>query len=578
MERLLIAAAVAVALALQLLAIDRQSLIGDAPYHLLAGDQALRDGVNVLNLEHPPLVKLLAALPLQLEKRIAPTVAVDQAIAASRRLFEDPERLQRARHRARGLILMVFALPFALACYLLGKELAGRRAGALLALAVGLSFNVLPYLSVLQTDTAVGLAFVLTAWAGLRFLRRPSAGRAAALGSVLGLGSAVKFSGVLLLPVLVIIAWRLHARKDVGWRRGFAHLGIATLTALGIVAATYAIANRTYDPEAGREAIRLYCRGQGTLAVDDRLRAWEDELLAAERVSPALAQWLVGFAGIRAQNAVGVYPSYAFGEISYQGRWWYFPAVLLVKTPLALLVATLLTGIGWFRRRRIRVSPDATILIMTLVVIYLGTAMTSNYNLGMRHLLPIMPLLLLPAVLWAARTTPRSVLLILLLALESIAVAPLWMSATNTWWLGSLNPTRTALSHSNFEAHQNFISLGRHAQKMGITRLRVVHPGITATELNAYLPQARIFQNGDEVNPGWYAVNAVVEQFLPAVLSARPGELRNHESWQRQAESWAPIWDRIRAGEDHGIVAGTYRLYRVIASPAPGTPPPDPPG
>ena len=564
MERLLLAAAVAVAVALQLLAIDRQSLIGDAPYHLLAGDQALRDGVNVLNLEHPPLVKLLAALPLQLEDRIAPTVGVDQAITASRRLFEDPERLQQVRHQARGLILVVFALPFLFACYLLGRELAGRRAGALLALAVGLSFNLLPYLSVLQTDTAVGLAFVLTAWMGLRFLRRPSASWAAALGSALGLGLAVKFSGVLLLPILVIIAWRLHARKDVGWRRGFAYLGIATLTALAIVAATYAIANRTYDREAGREAIRLYCRGQGTLAVDDRLRPWEDELLAVERVSPALAQWLVGFAGIRAQNAAGVYPSYAFGEISYQGRWWYFPVVLLVKTPLALLIATFLAGIGWLRRRQMRASPDATILIMTLVGIYLGTAMTSSYNLGMRHLLPIVPFLLLPAVLWAARAMHRTGLLVCVLALESIAVAPLWMSTTNTWWLGSLNPTRTALSHSNFEAHQNFISLRRHAQELGITQLRVVHPGITASELNAYLPQATIFQNGDEITPGWYAVNAVVEQFLPAVLSARPGELRNQESWQRQAESWAPIWNQIRAGEDHGVAAGTYRLYQVM--------------
>ncbi len=573
-------AAAVLAVALQVLAIDRQSLIGDAPYHLLAGDQALRDGVNVLNLEHPPLVKLLAALPLQLEERIAPTVAVDGAITASRRLFEDPERVERIRHRSRGLILVVFALPWIFACYLLGRELAGRRAGLLLALAVALSFNVLPYLSVLQTDAAVGLAFTLSAWTGLRFLNRPSTGRAAALGAALGLGLAAKFSGVLLLPMLAVVAWRLQARGEGGWRRQIGYLGLAVLVALALAGATYGVANRRYDPEAGREAIRLYCQGQGTLAVDDRLRPWEAKLLAVERLSPSLAQWLTGFVGIRAQNAAGVYPSYAFGEISYQGRWWYFPVVLLVKTPLVLLAATLFAAAGFLRRQRGRASPDATILIATVVAIYLVMAMTSSYNLGMRHLLPVVQLLLLPAVLWAARARHRTIILVLALALEAIATAPLWMSATNTWWLGPLNPTHAALSHSNFEAHQNLISLRRHAQGMGAETLHVVHPGLSGAELNTYFPAARIVRKGDEVVPGWYAVNAVVEQFLPAVLNARPGELRNQESWRRLAGVWAPIWERIRAGEDHGIAAGTYRLFRVTAapSPAPGTPPPGPPG
>lgn len=54
-------AAAAGALALQVVAIDAQSLTGDGAYHLLAGHQALRYGQNTVNLEHPPLVKLVAA-------------------------------------------------------------------------------------------------------------------------------------------------------------------------------------------------------------------------------------------------------------------------------------------------------------------------------------------------------------------------------------------------------------------------------------------------------------------------------------------------------------------------------------
>ena len=55
------------ALGLQIAAIHAHSLSGDGAYHLLAGHQALRYGQNTVNFEHPPLVKLLVALPLLLE-------------------------------------------------------------------------------------------------------------------------------------------------------------------------------------------------------------------------------------------------------------------------------------------------------------------------------------------------------------------------------------------------------------------------------------------------------------------------------------------------------------------------------
>ena len=58
------AAALALAASLQLAAIHRQSLTYDEPYHLLAGYQTLRFGENLVNYEHPPLVKMAAALPL----------------------------------------------------------------------------------------------------------------------------------------------------------------------------------------------------------------------------------------------------------------------------------------------------------------------------------------------------------------------------------------------------------------------------------------------------------------------------------------------------------------------------------
>lgn len=565
--RALLAGAFVLASGLQLLAIHSQSLIGDAPFHLLAGDQALRDGLNVVNLEHPPLVKMVAALPLLLEDRLAPRADVDRAVPAALGLFDQPEKANRIRIRSRLALFVAFAIPLVAACRLLGSELAGPRAGAVLALTVALSFNVLPFLSVLQSDAAVSLGFVLTAWTSIRYVRRPTGGRALGLGLALGLALATKFSGVLLAPLVPLSVLLARPYR----RRHLAHAAVMVLVSTGFLWGTYAAANRNYDPESGRRALRLYCGERDALGVDGRLAPWQETLLSVETRSPELAQWLVGFLGIRSRNAVGVFPAYAFGEISYEGRWWYFPAVLLVKTPLAILIATVLAST--VRRSAARpLGRDALVVVGTVTALYLGTAVVSSYNLGMRHLLPILPFVYLPAALWASRTARRTAVLVGVLAAEAVLVAPLWMSATNTWWLGPANPTRTALSHSNFEAHQNFIALRRHAESRKLEPFYVVQPGIRPQELATYFPRAALLGAGDEIVPGWYAVNATVEQFIPAISKASRGALRHDATWRRLVDEWSPVWREIRAAEDHGWVAGTYHLYRVgtgTAAPAP---------
>jgi Flp pilus assembly protein TadD len=89
-------------------------------------------------------------------------------------------------------------------------------------------------------------------------------------------------------------------------------------------------------------------------------------------------------------------PAYLGGEISESGWWYYFPLAIVVKTPLALLV---LVGVGLFgfvrRGRELGVGNQLFVLIP--IVAYLGTAMASGVNIGLRHVLPIYPFLLLIA-------------------------------------------------------------------------------------------------------------------------------------------------------------------------------------
>lgn len=602
------AAALALVAVLQVIAIHRQSLTYDAPYHLLAGYQALYYGENLVNYEHPPLVKMAAALPLLAEpiarssspseEPLVELTPVTAAYPAAQFVFEDPARERRIRLASRYTLLLLVVFPLLAASWALGRRLAGpgtppRRAGLVLTLMLGLSFATLPHLPTLQTDAALALATVLTLLSALAYLRRPDPRRVALLGLALGLALSVKLSGLLLLPTSVAA---LALAPRVPLTRRLLHLALVLLTALALLQLTYLPANRHYDPTRGQAALHAYADNRATLHVGDRLELHLPTLLALGRFSPGLAQHLTGLLGVRAQNAEGVYNTYAFGQATARGRWWYFPAVFALKTPLPILFALLAALLFYLRGRRSssgigrgtaeepsagaprqpRAETDpirrrALFLAALTAAVYLATALTSSYNLGIRHLLPVLPLLYLPAALWTARTSLRTAAITLFLATEALLLTPRWMSATNTWWLGEHNPTRFALGDTNLEYHQSFLILAAELERRGISAVGIAMPAITAAELACYLPNARPIAPGAPLPPGWYASSATVEQMAPALLAADPEDLFRPEVFQPAARDWITLAARLAAaGEDHGYAAGTFRLYRVPPALDPG--------
>jgi hypothetical protein len=564
-DRLSLAAVICVvfvAIALQIISIFRQSFTADEPYFLFSGYRALRYGQNTLNLEHPPLVAMLATVPLVHLDTVADN--------PYQFVFQNPSQALWIRFSSRFVLLLTVAIPFLWSCFLLGRAVVGTHAGVILMLAMALSFNVLPYLTIIQTDAAVGLGYILTLIAVIRFLRLPSLQRSIEIGLGFGLALSAKFSGVLLLPT--ILATLLAARHpSLHWKKRLFFLCVIIGLSGACLHLTYRVANWNYDPLAGREAISRYCQNQGTLIVDDHMRAYEELLLSIESFAPMEAQWLTGVLGVATQNRIGVYASHAFGRISSRGRWWFFPVLFLIRTPIALLLAC----VGAFYiavshresigRASLADPTNRRIFLVFFVtfVVYLGTAVFSTYNLGIRHLLPVLPMLLLPAAAWAARQLACSCALIGVLLMEALLLCPLWMTATNTWWLGGYNPTHCAVI-SDCEYKQNFLTLAAAARKRGIHHLHVAFPLFTELEQKVLLPDAITVNPQLPLQPGWHAVSVYIEQFLPTVLQTSPEEIHHYDMFATIAETWKPYLAEIRRqGIEHGYSAGSFHLYYV---------------
>jgi hypothetical protein len=431
----------------------------------------------------------------------------------------------------------------------------------------------LPYLSLALTDAAVALGFVLTLLAAERFLRRPGPASAVLLGLAWGLALSAKYSAVLLAPT---VAAALALAPGIRGRRGVAaRFAAAALTVAATGAPVLAVgraANLDYDSAVARRSLVGYARGASGLHVEDRLLSWEPRLLAIERISPGAAQWLAGMLSVAAQSSIGAYPSYAFGTVSSYGGWWYFPAVLAVKTPLVVLAAGIGAAMWSLGRRHPRSPPQGleneglrrrrnAVAVLT-VGVYLAAAFGSSYNVGVRHLLPVLPLLYLPAAWLAARRSAGAIAFALLLAAEAIALTPRWMSATSTWWLGEDDPTRFALSASEY--HQNFRLLARDLDRLGVERVTVAFPALGERRLEAYLPGGVVADRSRLPGPGWHAVTVPLEQLAPAILQSPPERIYRFGHVQRTAREWERYLRALRLwGEDHGYAGESFHLYRI---------------
>jgi hypothetical protein len=153
--------------------------------------------------------------------------------------------------------------------------------------------------------------------------------------------------------------------------------------------------------------------------------------------------------------------SYLAGELSNRGWWYYFPATLLLKTPLATLMLAALGAATAFGRPAAGVRGHgarrwAAILLLGLPVSLLAVAATSSLNVGLRQVLPVYPFLLILAgggvaacLRWRrALGAALALVAIAWVATASVRVAPDYLAYFNEaaggptrgiWWLVDSN-------------------------------------------------------------------------------------------------------------------------------------------
>ena len=435
-----------------------ESLTFDEGDHIFAGYMMWHSGDYGLNPEHPPLVKLVATLPLLQQKLWVPSLRQRMFKTEAYRDGRDfMERNDGPRHlllfRMR-LAAGVFAVGLSVMVFLMGSKLFGESAGLLALLLVVFEPNVLANSDLVTTDMGVACFFLATIYCFYRYARQPSVIRLLLTGLAAGLTLSAKHSGILLAPMLLGLTLVEIACAERGRRKRMAGTlfgGLAAIVGLA-VAVLWAFYGFRY---AARPAGLVMNPTLSEYAAPlTGLNGWMIGHLANWRLLPE--SYLMGLTDIH--YAAQQYAIFLMGHDYPHGVWWYFPVALSIKTTLGLIGLVVLAGIALISRR-LRQRRELAYLFVP-GAIYLAAAIVSGMNIGTRHVLFLYPLaaMLAAAGLIALARHSRRWLwiggaLVACHVVSALAVFPAEMAYANEAWGGAAN-THKYLSDSSVDWSQ----------------------------------------------------------------------------------------------------------------------------
>lgn len=391
------------------------SLTYDEGSNLACGMEYVARGTYTYGPFHPPAARIAMG--------IGPYLYGARPQGVQGRYEEGNAILEHAPNYATTLMLArAGILPFFLLATWLVWRWSRRLLGEWGALAPVLLFTntptVLAHAGLATTDMAVCAGVCAAVFAFTRWLEAPDARSSLVLGAAIALACVSKFSAMLLVPVSMAAVWGVWmAGRRAAPRPAVRHAAIALAAATLLVWGAYRFSwgPITDMAEVAPRASSLHARIPVPL------------IRVFNQISVPAPELIDGVRQVRFHVEDG-HPAYLLGRNADHGWWYFFPVALAVKLPLGMLLLAL-AGCAALVRRGFRPfdwrpwAPAAAALAMLLAVLPL------TINIGVRYLLPLMPMLAIVAgmsAVWLLRRPGRlwpavSAVLMLWTAISSAA-------------------------------------------------------------------------------------------------------------------------------------------------------------
>lgn len=387
-----------------------QSITVDEYAHLPAGYSYLVKRDFRIYSKNPPLIKMLSASPLtamklefplqkfyEVKGGWAPWEFADAFVKANRADVLEIWAVGRA-----VVMLLGVVLGFVVFCWT--ARLYGGWAGLLAMFLTVTSPDILAHSSLVTTDLGFALFFVLTLYSLWEFFEKPASWKLVLAGVFFGCAQLSKFSGLMMIPILLAVFAVLVVRFAVVEgevpKGGLVKVGavflIVVLMGLAVVNLGY-FGKRLFEPLEANARMSRILTSLGESAV-------------GALPLPLPADYISGLDAQLADAERGEFPNYINGKWRKKGAWYYFPEALLLKTPLSAIILILLGGVLGVRRAVLERRGSTAFLnfvgegqpvwvfgYLPALLFLVIASVFGNLQLGVRYVLPVLPLLFMCA-------------------------------------------------------------------------------------------------------------------------------------------------------------------------------------
>jgi hypothetical protein len=483
----------------------RESVTPDEVAHIAAGLSYVQKLDLRLNYEHPPLVKVLAGLPLAIRGTRADYSSPQWTVAAgflpafmAEWVFGD-WLLGRWNNAEDTLIwarlpMLLLTLLLGWVLFVVGRRLGGDWGGLLSLAAYSSMPAFLTFGPLVLTDVAIALFTVLTLWTFGDVWRDPSPRNTRRFALALAGALLSKFSaGVLFIAILAFVLntrrWALAdqpAEKAAArpWRKlRWRALRKGTWMAAAVVYGVYFALSWNQPVDIPGFA------GHGPL------------LALAGR--PLMPPWLF-LRGLGWMLFTSVRPSFLLGHASPHGVWFYFPVLLVLKSSpgfLGLLALTLALSL-WRRRKSRAAQPVVPAELAThwramwvSLVIFTAVCMAGTMDISIRHFtvpLALLTLLLAPLPRLVERSAWRMAISAVLTAsclFTAVRLYPYYMQYASPFGMGQ--PLYWLMSDSNVDWNQALPEVEQFARQHNLADVPLDNYGFSDARVT--VPHSRVW-------------------------------------------------------------------------------------
>ena len=491
----------------------RESVTVDEVSHIGAGVSYLQKLDLRMNPEHPPLPKILAAIPLVIRgvradyNHISWTISekffpayMGQWIFGERLLekWNDPKAvLNWAR-----MPMLLLTLVLGITIYVFAKRLGGPW-GGLLCLSLFVSTPAfLTFGPLVHTDIAVALFCLLALWTFANVWQNRSRINVLLFGLSLAAALLSKFTAGLLFFAFFAFALSLRLRPVPGlpeskgeaklWRRARWRATFKGILCAAVIVYVIYLVFSWHQPTNA-----LYRLGTGPVAFFFR------RVLFPPVVFLRGVFWVI---------ISGVRPTFILGRSYSHGVWFYFPVIFGLKSPIGfLLVLPLSLLIATLRKSRSAdgasaISPKLALhwrALWVALLVFTGACMLSPLDISIRHFsVPLVLLIVLlapvPRMLselrasmptWVQLGSAAVTVIVVSCLFTAVRAYPYYFPFVNSLSLGS--PAYTLMNDSNVDWNQSLPEVRRFAEQHGLQKILLDEYGFS--DPTAFVPQAQLW-------------------------------------------------------------------------------------